>query len=164
VIEAVSRATIAALQPTVEAVSRTTLAALQPAIEALSRAAAGTLWPALDAVSQATTAAFQAPIVTSRGAMVESLQPPLAALLNTPEARASLDGLLDAAAVKTSLASVEERLTRNGVGGDSLHGLVLAAAGSTRAWKITAAGRLMLAPRRGPARERRVVGRGPHPR
>ena len=32
------------------------------------------------------------------------------------------------------------------------HGLVLVAAGSTRAWKITAAGRLMLAPRRGPAR------------
>jgi hypothetical protein len=32
------------------------------------------------------------------------------------------------------------------------HGLVLVAAGSARAWKITAAGRLMLAPRRGPAR------------
>ena len=44
------------------------------------------------------------------------------------------------------------------------HGLVLAAAGSTRAWKITAAGRLMLAPRRGPARERPVIGGGPHPR
>ena len=29
------------------------------------------------------------------------------------------------------------------------HGLVLVAAGSTRGWKITAAGRLMLAPRRG---------------
>ncbi|MCA1701260.1 MAG: hypothetical protein LC790_21125, partial [Actinobacteria bacterium] len=37
-------------------------------------------------------------------------------------------------------------------------GLVLVAAGSTRAWKITAAGRLMLAPRRGPARERPVIG------
>ena len=44
------------------------------------------------------------------------------------------------------------------------HGLVLVAAGSTRAWKITAAGRLMLAPRRGPARERPVIRRGPHPR
>jgi len=44
------------------------------------------------------------------------------------------------------------------------HGLVLVAAGSTRAWKITAAGRLMLAPRRGPARERRVIGGGPHAR
>ena len=43
-------------------------------------------------------------------------------------------------------------------------GMVLAATGSTRAWKITAAGRLMLAPRRGPARERPVIGRGPHPR
>jgi hypothetical protein len=44
------------------------------------------------------------------------------------------------------------------------HGLVLVAAGSTRAWKITAAGRLMLAPRRGPARERPVIGGGPrHP-
>ena len=43
-------------------------------------------------------------------------------------------------------------------------GLVLVAAGSTRAWKITAAGRLMLAPRRGPARERPVIGGGPHPR
>jgi uncharacterized protein RhaS with RHS repeats len=43
-------------------------------------------------------------------------------------------------------------------------GLVLIAAGSTRAWKITAAGRLMLAPRRGPARERPVIGGGPHPR
>ena len=43
------------------------------------------------------------------------------------------------------------------------HGLVLAA-GSTRAWKITAAGRLMLAPRRGPARERPVIGGGPLPR
>jgi hypothetical protein len=43
-------------------------------------------------------------------------------------------------------------------------GLVLLAAGSTRAWKITAAGRLMLAPRRGPARERPVIGGGPHPR
>ncbi|MCA1697919.1 MAG: hypothetical protein LC790_03050 [Actinobacteria bacterium] len=43
-------------------------------------------------------------------------------------------------------------------------GLVLVAAGSSRAWKITAAGRLMLAPRRGPARERPVVGGGPHPR
>lgn len=42
------------------------------------------------------------------------------------------------------------------------HGLVLVAAGSTRAWKITAAGRLMLAPRRGPARERRVIGGRPH--
>jgi hypothetical protein len=41
------------------------------------------------------------------------------------------------------------------------HGLVLVAAGSTRAWKITAAGRLMLAPRRGPAHERRVIGGGP---
>jgi hypothetical protein len=41
------------------------------------------------------------------------------------------------------------------------HGLVLVAAGSTRAWKITAAGRLMLAPRRGPARERPVIGGGP---
>ena len=37
-------------------------------------------------------------------------------------------------------------------------GMVLAAAGSTRAWKITAAGRLMLPPRRGPARQRRGVG------
>lgn len=44
------------------------------------------------------------------------------------------------------------------------HGLVLRAAGSTRAWKITAAGRLMLAPRPGPARERRVIGGGPHAR
>jgi hypothetical protein len=44
------------------------------------------------------------------------------------------------------------------------HGLVLVAAGSTRAWKITAAGRLMLAPRRGPATERSVIGRGPHHR
>jgi len=44
------------------------------------------------------------------------------------------------------------------------HGLVFVAAGSTRAWKITAAGRLMLAPRRGPARERPVTGGGPHPR
>ena len=43
-------------------------------------------------------------------------------------------------------------------------GLVLVAAGSMRAWKITAAGRLMLAPRRGPARERFVIGGGPHPR
>ncbi|MGI9100729.1 MAG: hypothetical protein ACR2H2_19955 [Solirubrobacteraceae bacterium] len=43
-------------------------------------------------------------------------------------------------------------------------GLVLVAAGSTRAWKITAAGRLMLAPRRGPARERPIIGGGPHPR
>ncbi|MCA1699752.1 MAG: hypothetical protein LC790_12945 [Actinobacteria bacterium] len=42
-------------------------------------------------------------------------------------------------------------------------GLVLVAAGSTRTWKITAAGRLMLAPRRGPARERPVIG-GRHPR
>jgi hypothetical protein len=44
------------------------------------------------------------------------------------------------------------------------HGLVLTASGSTRAWKITAAGRLMLAPRRGPARERPVIGGGPHAR
>ena len=44
------------------------------------------------------------------------------------------------------------------------HGLVLVAAGSTRAWKITAAGRLMLAPRRGPARQRPVIGGGPYPR
>ena len=44
------------------------------------------------------------------------------------------------------------------------HGLVFVAAGSTRAWKMTAAGRLMLAPRRGPARERPIIGRGPHPR
>jgi hypothetical protein len=44
------------------------------------------------------------------------------------------------------------------------HGLVLAAAGSARAWRITAAGRLMLAPRRGPARERPVIGGGPHTR
>lgn len=43
-------------------------------------------------------------------------------------------------------------------------GLVLVASGSTRAWKITAAGRLMLAPRRGPARKRPVIGGGPHPR
>jgi hypothetical protein len=44
------------------------------------------------------------------------------------------------------------------------HGLVLVAAGSARAWKITAAGRLMLAPRRGPARQRPVIGPGPrHP-
>lgn len=42
------------------------------------------------------------------------------------------------------------------------HGFVLVAAGSTRAWKITAAGRLMLAPRRGPARERPVIGRRHH--
>jgi hypothetical protein len=40
-------------------------------------------------------------------------------------------------------------------------GLVLVATGSTRAWKITAAGRLMLPPRRGPARQRRGVGDGP---
>jgi hypothetical protein len=38
-------------------------------------------------------------------------------------------------------------------------GLVLVAAGSTRAWKITAAGRLMLPPRR-PARQRRGGGDG----
>ena len=44
------------------------------------------------------------------------------------------------------------------------HGLVFVAAGSTRAWKMTAAGRLMLAPRRGPARERPIIGDGPHPR
>ena len=44
------------------------------------------------------------------------------------------------------------------------HGLVLVAAGSTRAWKITAAGRLMLAPRRGPARQRRGAGGGPSSR
>ena len=44
------------------------------------------------------------------------------------------------------------------------HGLVRVAAGSTRAWKMTAAGRLMLAPRRGPARERPIIGGGPHPR
>ena len=44
------------------------------------------------------------------------------------------------------------------------HGLVLVAAGSTRAWKITAAGRLMLPPRRGPARRRRGVGGGPSSR
>ena len=43
-------------------------------------------------------------------------------------------------------------------------GLVLVAAGSMRAWKSTAAGRLMLAPRRGPARERPVIGGGPHQR
>jgi hypothetical protein len=44
------------------------------------------------------------------------------------------------------------------------HGLVLIAVGSARAWKITAAGRLMLAPRRGPARARPVIGPGPrHP-
>lgn len=43
-------------------------------------------------------------------------------------------------------------------------GLVLVAAGSTRAWKITAAGRLMLTPRRGPARQRPVIGGRPHPR
>ena len=43
-------------------------------------------------------------------------------------------------------------------------GMVLAAAGSTRAWKITATGRLMLPPRRGPARERRIVGGRPHAR
>jgi hypothetical protein len=41
-------------------------------------------------------------------------------------------------------------------------GLVLVAAGSTRAWKITAAGRLMLVPRRGPARQRPVIGGGHH--
>jgi hypothetical protein len=40
-------------------------------------------------------------------------------------------------------------------------GLVLVAAGSTRAWTITAAGRLMLPPRRGPARQRRGVGGDP---
>jgi hypothetical protein len=43
-------------------------------------------------------------------------------------------------------------------------GLVLVASDSTRAWKITAAGRLMLAPRRGPARKRPVIGGGAHPR
>jgi hypothetical protein len=43
-------------------------------------------------------------------------------------------------------------------------GFVLVAAGSTRAWKITAAGRLMLAPRRGPARARPVIGGGPQAR
>jgi hypothetical protein len=42
--------------------------------------------------------------------------------------------------------------------------LVLVASGSSRAWKITAAGRLMLAPRRSAARERPVIRRGPHPR
>ena len=40
-------------------------------------------------------------------------------------------------------------------------GMVLAATGSTQAWKIIAAGRLMPAARRGPARQRRVVGGGP---
>jgi hypothetical protein len=44
------------------------------------------------------------------------------------------------------------------------HGLALVAAGSTRAWKITAAGRLMLAPRRGPARQRPVIGGRSRPR
>jgi hypothetical protein len=44
------------------------------------------------------------------------------------------------------------------------HGLVLVAAGSTRAWQITAAGRLMLAPRRGPARQRPVIGGRSRPR
>jgi hypothetical protein len=43
-------------------------------------------------------------------------------------------------------------------------GLVLVAAGCTRAWTITAAGRLMLALRRGPPREGRVIGDRPHPR
>jgi hypothetical protein len=43
-------------------------------------------------------------------------------------------------------------------------GLVLVAAGSTRAWKMTAAGRLILAPRRGPARERPVIGGRSRPR
>ena len=42
-------------------------------------------------------------------------------------------------------------------------GMVLAATGATRAWKITAAGRLMLPPRRGPAR-RRGGGGGPSAR
>jgi hypothetical protein len=37
-------------------------------------------------------------------------------------------------------------------------GLVFAASSSTRTWKMTAAGRLMLAPRRGPARDRLVIG------
>ncbi len=45
-----------------------------------------------------------------------------------------------------------------------LHGLVLVAPGSTRAWKIAAAGRLMLAPRRDPARQRPIIGGGAHPR
>jgi hypothetical protein len=39
-------------------------------------------------------------------------------------------------------------------------GLVLVAVGSARAWKITAAGRLLLAPRCGPARQRPVIGGG----
>jgi hypothetical protein len=44
------------------------------------------------------------------------------------------------------------------------HGLVLVATGSARAWKITAAGRLVLAPPRGPTRARLVIGPGPrHP-
>ena len=43
------------------------------------------------------------------------------------------------------------------------NGLVLVWAGSTRAWKITAAGRLMLAPRRGPSRQRPVIGGEPRP-
>lgn len=42
--------------------------------------------------------------------------------------------------------------------------LVLVVTGSTRAWKITAAGRLMLPPRRGPAPQRRGVGDGPDAR
>jgi hypothetical protein len=40
------------------------------------------------------------------------------------------------------------------------HALVLVAAGSTRAWKITAAGWLMLTPPRGRARERPIIGGG----
>ena len=44
------------------------------------------------------------------------------------------------------------------------HGLVFVATGSTRAWKITAAGPLMVAPRRGPARARPVIGPRQHSR
>ena len=43
-------------------------------------------------------------------------------------------------------------------------GLVLVAAGSTCAWKITASGRLMLAPRRRPGTRAAGHRRGPHPR
>lgn len=43
-------------------------------------------------------------------------------------------------------------------------GLVLVAAGSARAWKSPPPGRLMLAPRRGSARQRPVIRSGPrHP-
>ena len=42
-------------------------------------------------------------------------------------------------------------------------GLAMPTSGATRGWKIIAAGRTTLAPRRGPARERPVIGGRPSP-